>query len=132
MKTSIHIAFCAVLISLFFPAPCSAQTASSVSAGRCKQPIVLEVLPSPTGAVFKLQGKTTVAYPLTEMANELNGCSVERPIHVVVDSRLPVRYLLGGVPSKLEAKSVRYFVRTSLSVVEIAIISDDAKIPTAQ
>ena len=129
MKKPAFIAVCICLVSLLYRVPCVAQCSQPVDSDRCKKPIVLEVVLTKTGPVYKLGGKTFNGYPLDEFGKEFGGCKAAPPIYAVVDSRLPTRYLLGAVIPKLQADSVRYFIRDRSGLVEISIVSWDAELP---
>ena len=94
-----------------------------------QKPIVLEVVPLGSGSEYRLSGRGFKLYPLTEMADELRGCNVERTIYVMLDYHVSLADFLGCVPPKLQAQLVRYFIRTESSLVEVSIVSYDAKIP---
>lgn len=109
-----------------------AQTVHSGTTDKCKRPITLEVLPAGSGSQYRLNGTLFKPYPLTEMAKELNGCEVERTVDVIMDYHVSLADFLGSVPSKLQAASVRYYIRTETSLVEISVVSYDAKVPGGQ
>jgi hypothetical protein len=111
---------------------CSAQSVTNDKVDVCKRPIVLQVLPSASGAEYRLDGRSFSHYPLDEMGTDLRGCTVERTVSVILDYRVSLADLLGSVPSKLQAESVRYFIRTESSLVEISIVSSDARVPNVQ
>jgi hypothetical protein len=132
MNKLIRAALCVCVMSLLHQPRSFAQSATSDHVARCKRPIILELVPSGKDLEYRLDGKSFDLYPLTPIADELSGCKVERTIFVIVDHHLSAGDLISAVPSKLQADSVRYFVRTDLSLVEVKIVSYDAKIPTAQ
>jgi hypothetical protein len=111
---------------------CTAQSVGSDEVDRCKNPVVLEVRASATGALYRLDGQSFSNYPLDEMGADLRGCKVARTVSVILDYRVSLADLLGSVPSKLQAESVRYFIRTESGLVEISIVSWDARVPNAQ
>jgi hypothetical protein len=100
---------------------------------KCGAPVVLEVIPGGKhGTEYRLDGKIYEPYPLTELANQVFLCTVERPLHVVIDSRVPAGEILGSVPSKLQASNVRYFIRypePNHLVIEIKIGEDFTSLP---
>lgn len=129
MKRLFSIMLSICIVSLLHTETCAAQSASASATNRCKSPIILEVVSLGGSSQYKLNGRLFKLYPLTEMANELGGCKVERTVDVILDYHVPLSDFLGSVPSKLQAESVRYFIRTETSLVEISIVSYDAKLP---
>jgi hypothetical protein len=131
----IVLAVCAV--STMCNSACTPQSTRTDKVDRCKSPVVLHVVASATGPLYRLDGKSFSHYPLDEMSTDLRGCKVERTVSVILDYRVSLADLLGSVPSKLQAESVRYFIQTPpaagrRALVEVSIVSWDARIPNAQ
>jgi hypothetical protein len=76
------------------------------------------VLPSGNGSRYRLNGTLFKLYPLSEMANGLRGCKVERTVDVILDYHVSLADFLGSVPPKLQGESIRYFIRTETSLVD--------------
>jgi hypothetical protein len=86
--------------------------AKNDKSAKCGTPVVLEVLPGGKyGPEYRLEGKLFDGYPLTQVANQVYLCTDQRPLHVIVDSRVPAGEILGSAPSKLQANNIRYFIR---------------------
>jgi hypothetical protein len=127
----------------FSAAACFGQSAPANTADKCNSPNIFEVLPSATGVSWELGGKKYTShtqwrldgktyateYPLTALAHDLTECTPQRPLEVVLDNEATVGDLVGSVPSKLQAESVRYFVRIVDGFVEVKIGSVVANAP---
>ena len=130
MNAFLSVAISALLFVPLLGRTCFAQ--SPPHKDKCTTPIVLEVIPSSTGPEYRLSGKAFKLYPLTEMSNELHTCKAERAVYIMLDYHVSLGDFLGSMPPKLQAESVCYFIRTQSSLVEISIVSYDAKVPESQ
>ena len=129
LREMMLIVFCLFVVGMNVNA-CAQANASNAT---CSKPLVLGLALSGNGGTeYELSGKVYAGYPLDDLRRQLSGCKVSRPLHVVIDSRVPIGQISSAVAPKLQLDNVRYFIRYPASehlVIEIKIGDYLPKLP---